>query len=312
MPFSRKRCLAILCCILALICIIDLIQRASKRNEIDPVLHNHRLSYWIMELDKPFGLYSPNIPVAIYYIRERPEVSYNKLAAFLGTRNSRTRKLLDWLESNLPARVFTTLLRLWICRNPTRVLEILSNFSFGANPVLRAELESIRKDADVSLREPAYHALVERGYYTNWLDAAPLVADGLQQVSPTIQKWAIKALEEIALNHQLATWPSSLPRLPSLLQPIASTSTDSATQFAVEGLLRQLLPDRAVAVSTSSNWKSSVNSQTNTVWDFSTFHKPILPPSTLDLSRQHKFYEDLNQPDQYDGYYHRRDGWYNR
>ena len=239
-------------------------QRQDRGN---PILHGKRLNQWVAELDRfpeerepapiSFGVITRlTTPLAADYLREVPQLAAPRVLAFLQTRNSATGQFYNWCQQQLPKPVAALLPRFWVCQHPRRVLEVLAWMRFGADPALRAELESLWQGPEAGLHELAFRALFGNGYdlrryYTNLLDAAPVIAVGLQHPSPGVHQLALKILSELRLDHRLSEWPSNLPPLVKLLEPLAQKPGDLAIRFEAEGLLRDLGVKRPAAVAIS-------------------------------------------------------------
>lgn len=318
----------------ALALVVAFLWQRRQQDRHDPLLHGQRLSQWVLELDRdqdsrralppatplfvaksgltrwqvevnhqkarPSGYsYTVNVvdtALAADHLSEVPQLASAKIVAFLKTRNSRTRRIYDWCERNLPKPLFAALPRPWVCRDPRRVVGALSRVLFGPDLALRAELEVLCQDPDGGLHELAYRALLRTGFYrsyhTDLLDTAPVVANGLQHPSLGIQSLALGALGEFARSYPLTQWPDSLPPLAPMLEQIVSRSADMAARFEAEGLLLKLDPDRRSAASTRSSPTNDPPSQTSRLPGLSFALPAGLLPSTPDFSRPPTLYEN--------------------
>ncbi len=134
----------------------------------------------------------------------------------------------------------------------------------------------------------AYHALFEtgsypRGCYTNLLDGAPVLADGLQHVSPDIQKIVLPVVAEMVAKRQAAAWPASLPPLVPLLEHLATRSADLAIRFEADGILRALDPARPATASASKQGPAGPGTTANSLLQYPFASQPadLQPASSL-------------------------------
>jgi hypothetical protein len=239
----------------------------QRQDRVNPILHGQRLNYWVAELDRfpaetepvpvSFGvILRLTTPLAADYLQEVPQLAAPRVLAFLQTRNSATGQFYNWCEQRLPKPVVALLPRFWVCQHPRRALEVLGWMRLGPDPALRTELEALWQGPEAGLHELAFRALFGNGhdlrrYYTNLLDAAPVIAAGLQHPSPRVHQLALKTLSELSLDHRLSEWPPALPPLIPLLEPLAQKPGDLAIRFEAEGLLRDMGVKRPAAVAIS-------------------------------------------------------------